>query len=220
MEEIFVARVTIRGRPHNGRDCSRIALNAKLTKSASSRLQIVNKFKEIYQCFLDRYARCNTLLHTVAQPQYPRKVCARRCVPSPLTPATTLPAMMIRLTLALPLLLIVPLAPALGNELRIDPTRLQAQVQQRTEQAAVQGAAPTEAAEWITAPAAAPSMGYGHGGQSDQNRSYGQGYERRYGQNGDLVGSASTMSPAGISQGTGGGQGSGMSGGGGGHGRH
>jgi hypothetical protein len=119
---------------------------------------------------------------------------------------------MIRRTLALPLLLIIPFVSALGDELRIDPARLHAQVQKHAEQAALQGAAPTAAAEWVTAPSAAASMGYGHAGQGEQGRGYGQGYERRYGQNSDYAGSASTMPPAGMSGGGGGG--------GGGHGRH
>ncbi|OYY73878.1 MAG: hypothetical protein B7Y40_07505 [Gammaproteobacteria bacterium 28-57-27] len=118
---------------------------------------------------------------------------------------------MIRFTLAL--LLIVPLAPALSDELRIDPARLHAQVQQHTEQAAVQGAAPTAATEWVSSPDAVPSMGHDHAGQGEQGRGYGQGYERRYGQSADHAGSASTMSPTGMRQGAG------MSAGGG-HGRH
>jgi len=135
----------------------------------------------------------------------------------------------------LPLLLLSLVSlPAFSSELRIDPARLHEQVQQRSEQAAQQGAAPSAPAEWLIDPAASAQghtgMGQGHGEQgAGAQRGYGQGYEQRYGQAGDRAAEAYAASPAGISQGVsqgmsqGSGQGAaqgGMGGGGRGGGRH
>ncbi len=120
------------------------------------------------------------------------------------------------------LLLTLASSPAFSGELRIDPARLQDQVQQRSEQAAQQGAAPSAPAEWLIEPTA-PAQGYGqgsmnHGAAAKQGQGYGQGYERRYGQASEP---GSVASPSGMGQGASQGSGqSGMGAGGRGGGRH
>ncbi len=113
------------------------------------------------------------------------------------------------------LLLTLASSPAFSGELRIDPARLQDQVQQRSEQAAQQGGAPSAPAAWLTEPTASPQE-YGHGGMGQgtgAGQGYGRGYENRYGQR---TAPAGTGSDAPIS-GTGQGASHGM---GGGRGRH
>ncbi|HES77217.1 MAG TPA: hypothetical protein ENO09_09470 [bacterium] len=112
------------------------------------------------------------------------------------------------------LLLLLTLAslPSFSDELRIDPARLQEQVQQRSEQAAQQGAAPSAPAEWLVAPTQAHSAtshgamgqnGMGHGAGMQRSQGYGQGYERRYGQTGDRAETGSAASRGGMGQGNG-----------------
>lgn len=113
------------------------------------------------------------------------------------------------------LLLTLASSPAFSGGLRIDPARLQEQVQQHTEQAAQQGGAPSSPAAWLTEPTASPQghgqdgMGQGAGG----GQGYGRGYEHRYGQR-DIPAERGSDSPM---SGTGQGAGHGM---GGGRGRH
>ena len=123
----------------------------------------------------------------------------------------------------LPLLLLTLASlPAFSEELRIDPARLQEQVQQRTEQAAQHGAAPSAPAEWLVAPIqghdATGQGGMGYGAGTQRSQGYGQGYERRYGQAGDRTERGFAASPSGMGQGSGqGGMGAGGRGGGGRH---
>jgi len=123
------------------------------------------------------------------------------------------------------LLLTLASSPAFSGELRIDPARLQDQVQQRSEQAAQQGAAPSAPAAWLIEPTA-PAQGYGQGGMghgagAKQGQGYGQGYERRYGQASERSEPGSIASHGGMGQGASQGSGqSGMGAGGRGGGRH
>ena len=101
--------------------------------------------------------------------------------------------------------------PALSDELRIDPARLQEQAQQ--------GAAPSAPTEWLVAPspshAATGQGGMGHG--AGEQRGYGQGFDRRYGQNAEHGAARSSPSAGGMGQSSGQSMGGGR---GGGHGRH
>lgn len=105
--------------------------------------------------------------------------------------------------------------PALSDELRIDPARLQEQVQQRSEHAAQQGAAPSAPAEWLVAPssshAATGQGGMGHG--AGEQRGYGQGFDRRYGQNAEHDAANPSPSAGGMGQSSGQSMGSGRGGG-------
>ena len=98
------------------------------------------------------------------------------------------------------LLWIVVAAPAMGEELHIDPARLQEQIKQHSARAAQQGAAPSPGANWVAAPTSEAQSLMGENSSNRRGQGYGQGYERRYGQAAERSPEAASSRPEGGMQ--------------------